>query len=291
MNEKAWVYLNGEYIRLKDAKISILDRGFLYGDGLFETLRAYGGRILKASRHLERLYRSASQIHLDIGIDKESLQSTLEELLNRNQLSEAILRITVSRGVSEHGIQLNPTAPTLSIFARQANPLSTEKYEQGVGILISEGTAHRLPHVDPAIKSCNFLPQILLQEKARKDEAFDLISTDPEGRICEGTTTNVFFVKDNILKTPSLSPYLLPGITRQLVLEIAERAGIQSIESEMRSEQALDADEAFLVNTGIEILPVVTINHRLIGEGSPGPLTRRLREEYLKIVEDPDLSC
>ncbi len=275
------VYLNDKLYPEEQALISVFDHGFLYGDGVFETLRAYGGRIFQMEAHLERLYASASAIYLNIPYNKSQLSEALYLTLKENQLAEASLRLSISRGPGTLGLDPDKCPrPTLVIIANPAPTYPPSLYRQGVAVTIADTRRTPPSALNPEIKSANFLNNILAKIEAKKAGAFEAIMLNQEGYLCEGTVSNIFFVQEGVLKTPARAVGLLPGITRKVVLEIARRAGISSEEELFRQEDLFCADEVFLTNSGIELLPVVQIDGRPIGNGTPGKITRQLSELF-----------
>jgi len=289
MNDNSIVFLNSEFVPLNEAKISVMDRGFLYGDGIFETLRAYDGKIFKLQEHLERMRRTASALQLPFPQTQMELANIIAILLEKNDLQDAIVRITLTRGVSDHGILIGDNPPTLVLFACPVSEIAF--HETGVSVVLVADGISALPGMTQGIKSCNFLSNIILREYARQRGAFEGIGLDAKERLTEGSISNVFLVKEGILKTPGLNAFILPGITRQTVLEIAEGLDIETMETELTAELLYDADEVFIVNTGWEIMPVVEADGKRIGSGAQGPLTRGIREGYRKIIEGLNNPC
>ncbi len=290
MNENSIVYVNSEFVPLSQAKISIMDRGFLYGDGLFETLRAYDGQVFKLNEHLARMGHSANALKIPIPMELVELGRVVQTLLEKNNLKDAIVRITLTRGVSDHGILIEDSSPTLVLFARPIGE-SLQCYETGVSIVLVPGVTSALPGISQGIKSCNFLSQILLRENARQKGAFEAIALSDDNLLTEGSVSNVFLVKDGILKTPALTSCILPGITRQTILEIASAHKIECMETELMAPSLYSADEVFIVNTGWEIMPVLEVDGRRIGSDVPGLLTRRIHFYYRKIIEALNDPC
>ena len=280
------VYLNGLYYPLHAARVSVLDRGFSYGDAVFETLHAYGGRVFRLEEHIDRLFRAADQIFLHLPMTRGEISQAVNNILGCNHFPDAILRVNVSRGEQVPGLHINPeTTPTVSIIARSHAPLPFKYYTEGVKISLFPQSACRTAGVSPQIKSGNYLSQIVIRELAARKGAYEGILMDGNGYIAEGTTSNIFIVSKGVLKTPSLSEYVLAGITRQVVLEIARENNIPCAELPMRAEDVYEADEIFLTNTGIELLPVGIADERSIGVTCPGVTTRFLAAEFSKIVE------
>ncbi len=276
-----WIYLNDRFVEEKDAVVSVFDHGFLYGDGVYETLRAYAGRIFMRTRHLARLRRSASLIHLDLPLSEARWAALLEEALARNGLSDASLRLTVSRGVGEIGLDpaLCPR-PTIVIIAKPFQPPAPELYEKGVALAIVGVRRNHPATVSPQVKSLNFLNNILAKQEALRQGAFDGVMLHVDGSLAECTASNLFFVRNGTVQTPSVECGILDGVTREIVLQLAREAGIPVAEGRYPPDALREADEGFLTNTSMEVMPVRSIDGRIPGHGSPGPITARLRERF-----------
>jgi len=280
------VFLNGLFMPLASARVSVLDRGFSYGDGLFETMRSYGGKIFRLDAHLERLCQSLDVIYLNVPMTVGEIKSAVRETLIRNGHSDSMIRLTISRGEQNAGFHIDPEmAPTLVIIVRPLEPLPREWVEKGIKISLFPSTAQKVGGLGRQIKSCNFLSNVIIREQAHRDNSVEGIRLDEQGRVTEGTTSNVFIVKDRTLITPEINENILPGITRQTVLEIAARKGIPVSLQTLTAEDIYHAEEVFITNSGIEILPVRVADDRIIGDGNPGTITRFLHEEFLKSVE------
>lgn len=280
------VFVNGRFVEQNEARVSVLDRGFLYGDGLFETMRAYRGKVFRIAQHLERLYRSAQRIYLDIAEPAARLEAIVYETLKRNQLPEAMVRLQVTRGEGPPGLAFpaNPK-PSIVVHARPVDPLPDGWSRDGVKVALFHSSASRISEVSHQVKSTNFLSNILVRKLAQGRGCQEGIFLDDAGRVCEGTTSNLFIVKDGILKTPPVGEHVLAGITRHVVLEMAGGCQIPFHERDLKPGDLYHADEVFLTNTGIEVLPVCQVDDVLIGAGGPGEITRTLHRQYLKIVE------
>jgi len=280
------VFLNGLFMPLASARISVLDRGFSYGDGLFETMRSYAGKVFKLDAHLRRLFQSLDLIYLNIPMTVGEMKSAVRETLIRNQQSDSMIRLTISRGEQNAGFHIDPeTAPTLVIIVRPLETLPREWVEKGIQISLFPSTAQKVASLGRQIKSCNFLSNVIIYEQAHRKNSVEGIRIDDQGRITEGTTSNVFIVKDRTLMTPEINENILPGITRQAVLEIADQKGIAVSRQAITAEDIYHAEEVFITNSRIEILPVRIADDRTIGDGNPGPVTRFLHAEFLKTVE------
>lgn len=281
------VYINGEFFPGDEAKVSVLDHGYLYGDGVFETLRAYEGRVFKLKEHLDRLFRSAAAIELDVGMSKEKLQEAIYDSLRVNGLTDAYIRLNVSRGSGPIGLDpdLCPE-PTLIIIARKFNGYPEEIYRRGV-VAITARTRRNAPEsLNPEIKSTNFLNNILAKLEAKRAGADEAIMLNLDGYVCEGTVSNIFLVRDGALITPPVSAGILEGITRNTIIDIARRNLHILVEEALVEREALyQADEILLANTTFEVMPVVKVDGRPIGGGRPGRQSRMLLDGFRKLVK------
>ncbi|WP_447979175.1 aminotransferase class IV [Candidatus Nitrospira bockiana] len=276
-----WVFLNDRFVRSEDARISVFDHGFLYGDGVYETMRAYGGRIFLLHRHLERLERSAKLIGLDLPIPDQPWSLLLHDLLTRNTLDDAYIRVTVSRGPGRLGLDPHLCSkPTLVILALPLPSSPVDWFETGVRLTVATTRRTHPSTLSPKIKSLNFLNNILAKQEALERGAFDAVMLNLEGEITECTTSNIFFVTGGRVRTPAIECGLLDGITRETVLTLAREAGIEVEEGAYQPNAMADADECFLTNTTLEILPVKAIDRIPLALQAPGALTRRLQELF-----------
>jgi branched-chain amino acid aminotransferase len=286
------IFLNGLFMGQSAATVSVFDRGFCYGDGLFETMRSYGNKVFRLDDHLERLYQSLDLIYLNVPMTRGEIRSAIQETLERNHYPDSMIRLTVSRGEQTKGFHIDPEVPpTVVIIVRELEPLPEEWQAEGIKISLFPSTAFRIGGLAQQIKSCNFLSYILVRELAHRKNSIEGILIDDDDRITEGTTSNIFIVKDGVLKTPQLNRYILPGITRQVVLEIAERNGIPISQETLNPEDVHHADEVFITNSRVEILPVNNADDKIIGSGKPGKITRFLHAEFLKSIEGSYQKC
>jgi branched-chain amino acid aminotransferase len=279
------IFLNAKLVPPHRAVLSVYDHGFLYGDGIYETFRSYGGVIFRLDQHLSRLQHSARLIHLKLPYGLAKLRTSLYQTLAANRLSNAALRMTISRGVGELGLDPDLCArPTIVITARVFNGYPKVLYNRGVAATVVSIRRLGSDTLDPRIKSTNFLNNILAKIEAKRAGADEGLMLNREGYLTEGTTSNLFLVKKSRLYTPSPRAGLLEGITRQVVLELAGTMGIPTKESFLTPKDLLRADECFLTNTSMEIMPVRKIGKVPIGHGTPGPITLELREAFKDLV-------
>lgn len=281
-----WIFLNDRFVPEQDARISVFDHGFLYGDGVYETIRSYGKRIFMRDRHLSRLQRSADAIGLTVPIPLSEWPRLLHEAMERNHVgnehTDAYLRITISRGAGEIGLDpaLCPT-PTVVIMAKPLHPPAAELYQHGVSLIVAH-TRRNLPSaLSPQIKATNFLNNILAKREAITARVFDALFLNWEGHLTECTVSNLFFASQGRLCTPSIECGLLDGITRAILLQMAEELKIPVHEGRFTPEELLHADECFLTNTSMEVMPVISLNQQPIGQRTPGPLTRQLHRQFI----------
>jgi branched-chain amino acid aminotransferase len=283
-----WIYLNNKFVADKEAVVSVFDHGFLYGDGVYETIRSYGPRIFMRDEHLARLFRSATEIGLTIPIPLKNWPDILREAMIRNEvgteLRDAYLRITVSRGAGDIG--LDPalcSLPTVVVMAKPLIPPEPHLYEVGVNVIVAS-TRRNLPSaLSPHIKTTSFLNNIQAKREAIAAGAFDSILLNWEQHLTECTVSNVFFVMEGALRTPALECGILDGITRSIVIRLAGELGIHVEEGRYTVDKLYRADECFLTNTSMEIMPVTSFDRRPVGNGKPGPLTLTLRERFIAV--------
>ena len=279
------VYINGELVPESEAKISVFDHGFLYGDGVFEGIRAYKGVVFKLREHLERLYDSAKFLRIKIPMSKEDLMEVILETVRRNGLSDCYIRVVITRGVGDLGLDPRKCEkPSIIIIARPMAPLLGKR---SVSLIISSVRRDGVDATNHQAKSLNYLNNILAKLEAINAGADDAVMLDSRGFVSEATGENIFIVKDERIMTPPPTSGILSGITRDCVIELARRLGYEVVERELTPFELLTADEVFLTGTAAEIVPVESVNGRKIGERVPGPITERLIREFEKLKGDP----
>lgn len=282
------IHVNGQLLPAHGPAVSALDRGLLYGDGLFETVRAYGGKPFLLDEHLERMAASARALRIAERLDTALIASGVAELLEANGLAsgdaDAYIRINLTRGLHTGALTLEPAAePTVTVIARPLSPPPRERYERGIACI----TATIRRNADsplPRHKTLNYLEGLLAKTEARDAGADDALLLDTDGRVAEGASSNLFIARDGALATPPLDAPILPGITRGLVLRLAADLGIDAAERPIQPDELRDADEIFLTSSVAEIVPVRALDGRPVGDGAPGPLVRRLHEAYQEAV-------
>ncbi|HUJ19111.1 MAG TPA: branched-chain-amino-acid transaminase [Nitrospirota bacterium] len=275
------VYLNGNLVPKEDARVSVFDHGYLYGDGIYETLRAYDGMLFLADKHLLRLKSSADAISLNLPLPLEHIGKALLDTISANKLGDAYVRIQVSRGTGEIGLDpaLCP-APTMVIIAKPFTAYPAGYYERGVSVAIVKTRRNHPLALNPSIKGTNFLNNILAKIESIRAGAYEAIMLNWEGYVAEGTISNIFLVKAGVLYTPHLRTGILEGVTRGLLLELAGKESIETREAPILPRDLYEADECFITNTTIEVMPVSTVDGRPVGKGTPGPVTSVLRRAY-----------
>jgi branched-chain amino acid aminotransferase group I len=279
-----YVHINGTLVRREDARISVFDHGLLYGNGLFETMRAYQGRIFRLEHHLQRLFRSLEFLKYPVSFTPASLERSVYETVEANQTPDASIRLNVTRGQGDP--VPNPDTcgqPTIIIFAREYQPPSPALYNQGFSAtILPYRQSPRLPAT--LVKTFSFINTIIARMEAKSSGCHEGIMVNTDGFIAECTVSNIFMIRGSRLQTPSLQSGLLPGVTRQAVLELAAGRRMQPEEGTFTPEQLRTADEAFVTNSLIEIMPLVTVDGHEIGNGTPGAATQTLMAAYKELV-------
>ena len=279
-------------MRQSNAKISILDRGFCYGDGLFESIRVNKGKIYCLEKHIDRLFNSLPKVLIDLPMTRMELIQVIRETLNRNKFKNAIIRLEVTRGEAQSNIKIDyEVHPNLVVNIRPYTPLPKTVYKKGVRIMLFYERASLTNLVGQRLKSCNYLSNILLKDLSHKKNCMEGVVVDPDFGVTEGTASNIFIVENGQLKTPPLSQYVLAGITRQVVINIARVNKIPIFEEQITKEELLVADEIFITSSGIEIVPVTQVDSISIANKKPGILTGFIHDEFLKYVEGDKVSC
>lgn len=280
------IFIDGKYYSERDAKVSVFDHGLLYGDGIFEGIRIYHGRIFKLKEHIDRLFYSAKAILLNIPMTHAELVKATVETCRQNKLRDGYIRLVVTRGVGNLGLNPNKCKKaSVIIIADKIQLYPQEYYEKGLVIVTVPTTRNLHSALNPAIKSLNYLNNILAKIEANNAGCEEAIMLNSEGFVAECTGDNVFIVKNGELQTPPLSAGALYGITRGTVMDLAREAGINVSEPTLTRYDLFNADECFLTGTGAEIVPVVKIDGRVIGNGKPGKLTRMLEDRYHSLTK------
>lgn len=281
------IYIDGEFHDRDTAKVSVFDHGLLYGDGVFEGIRVYNRRIFRHRAHLERLYDSARALALTIPLRIEEMRQAVEETVRRNQREDAYIRLIVTRGAGELGIDPSSCPrPCVIVIVNDVRVYSRELYAGGIKVMTSATRQVSHEAVDPRIKSLNYLKNILAKIDAQQAGAHEAIMLNAEGFIAECTADNLFVIRHGQLLTPSPQDGALGGITRGAVLELAAEARIPAAETRLTRYDLYTADEAFVTGTGAELMPVAVADGRDVGTGKPGPITRQLTEAFHALVRN-----
>jgi branched-chain amino acid aminotransferase len=280
------IYIDGKYYDEKSAKVSVFDHGLLYGDGVFEGIRAYNGRVFKLKEHIDRLFSSAKAILLNIPMSHTQVTEAVLETCRRNKIRDGYIRLVVTRGAG--GLGLNPykcKRASVIVIVDKIQLYPPELYERGMDIVTVPTTRNLHSALNPAIKSLNYLNNILAKIEAINSGCEEAIMLNAEGFVAECTGDNIFIGKGDQLFTPPLSAGALYGITRSVVIQLAREAGLIVSEPNLTRYDLFNADECFLTGTGAEVIAVVKIDGRVIGSGRPGPVTKRLVEKYKTLTK------
>ena len=282
-----YAYVNGRYVRREEASISIYDHGFLYGDGVYEAIRAYDGIVFKLREHLDRLYESAKSIKIELPFEKQELGRIVVEVLKKNQLKSGYVRIVVSRGAGKMGVDpRNCTKPTVVIMAEPREPLFGEKVK-GISAIIS--SLRRTPSwsLDPRIKTLNYLNNVLAKIEAIEAGVEEAIMLNEQGYVAETSTENIFVVKNGTVATPHPSLGVLRGITRDVVVRIVKELGYPLEERPITVHELFNADEVMVTGTAAEVVPVIKVSGRTVGEGKVGPIFSKITAQFRELANSP----
>lgn len=275
------VYINGRLVDKEDAKVSVYDHGLLYGDGVFEGLRSYSGKVFRLDRHLDRLYESARAIWLEIPIKQSDLANAVNDTLRANSLEDAYIRLVVTRGAGSLGLDPNRTSdPQVIIITDKIALYPAELYERGLDIITASTIRNHPAALSPRIKSLNYLNNILAKIEGLQAGCIEALMLNTKGEVAECTGDNIFLVRRKELLTPPIDAGILEGVTREAVIEAARKAGMTVREIALTRHDVYVADEVFLTGTAAEVIPVVNIDNRQIGNGEPGPVTRDLMQRF-----------
>lgn len=279
------VAIDGEVLDSDEARVSVFDRGFLYGDSVFEVYRTYSGVPFAEREHLERLGRSATRLMIPMPVSLETLSTEVRATLDAAGEGDWYIRVVVTRGTGP--LSYDPStasAPLRVVIAAPVTVPPAEHYERGVAVCLLEASRPTDDARASGAKASNYLANLLAVHEAKQKGAQEALMLGRGGQILEGASSNIFIVKDGKLRTPETQPGILIGITRATVLAAAAEQGIEVVEGEVRPEDLYSADEAFITSSIREVMPVVSADGRTIGSGSPGPVTKRLHEGYLRAV-------
>jgi branched-chain amino acid aminotransferase len=278
VSEKNQIYIDGDYYSRKNARISVFDHGFLYGDGVFEGIRAYDGCVFRLDEHLTRLYESAKSIDLQIPLTHQELKKAILDTLRKNQLTNAYIRVVITRGIGTLGLSpLTCPNPSAIIITDYLQPLFEGK---NVKAIVASTRRNATTALNPRIKSLNYLNNILARWEAIKANVNEAIMLNLNGTIAEGTGDNIFIIKRGQIVTPPATASILMGITREAVIDLAREHKIPITETDITVHDLYNADEAFLTGTAAEIVPLIEVDNRLIGDGQVGPITAKLIDQF-----------
>lgn len=279
------VYIDGEYYEKNEAKISVFDHGLLYGDGVFEGIRSYSGRVFRLDQHIDRLYNSAKVIMLTIPVAKDEMKAVVTDTLALNDLSDAYIRLLVTRGVGTLGLDIDKCSnPSVICITDSVALYPRELYEKGLELITASTRRVALGTLYPQAKSMNYLNNILGKIEAMNAGVLEAIMLNANGSVAECTGDNIFIVKGGALITPDVNSGILEGVTRGAVMELAQKEGMPVEERAVSRYEILTADECFLTGTAAEVIPVVEVDCRPIGDGTPGQVTKLLLEKFQELV-------
>ncbi|MAP10030.1 MAG: branched-chain-amino-acid transaminase [Rhodopirellula sp.] len=279
------IYINGEYFSREDAKISVYDHGLLYGDGVFEGMRIYSGKVFALEDHMTRLYESARAIMLDIPIAIDALTTAVNETVAKNGLTEGYIRLVVTRGGNQLG--LNPFAcedPQVIIIADTISLYPEKFYTEGLELITASTIRNHPAALSPRVKSLNYLNNIMAKIEAIRAGCIEAVMLNTKGEVAECTGDNIFIVRGDRLITPPIDAGILEGITRNTVIDLARENGIEVAEEAMTRHDIFVADECFLTGSAAEVIPAVKLDGRVIGDGKPGPMTQKLNAAFREFV-------
>ncbi|KGP72778.1 branched-chain-amino-acid transaminase [Pontibacillus yanchengensis] len=287
-----WIFLNGQFVNKEEAVVSVYDHGFLYGDGVFEGIRAYSGNVFRLEEHIKRLYESAQSILLDVPYTKEELKQIIVNTIRHNELDNAYIRVVVSRGAGNLGLDPSScSAPRVVVIAEALALFPKELYERGLR-LGSVSTRRNRPDVlSPQVKSLNYLNNILVKLEANQAGVDEALMLNDQGYVTEGSADNIFIVKNGTIYTPPVYLGALEGVTRNAIIDLAKEHGYDLKEEPFTRHDVYVADEVFLTGTAAEVIAVVEVDQRKIGEGKPGEMTNELLALFRELVTRDGVQC
>lgn len=279
------VYINGKLYPKEDAKVSVYDHGLLYGDGVFEGIRSYGGRAFKLKEHVDRLYASARAILLEIPIAPEEMARAIEDTLTENSITDGYIRVVVTRGAGALGLDINKTSdPQVIIITDTIQLYPEEYYEKGLELVTVTTIRNHPSALNPRVKSLNYLNNIMAKIEGQQAGCVEALMLNHKGEVSECTGDNIFIVHGKRVLTPPCDAGILEGITRNVVIELSKESGRPTQEATFTRHDVFICDECFLTGTAAEVIPVVKLDGRVIGDGKPGPVFRDLRERFRSLT-------
>ena len=275
MSLKIWI--DGHLVDRADAKVSVYDHGLLYGDGVFEGIRVYNGKIFECDAHLRRLYDSAKAIRLDVPIPPDQLKAAMEQTFRANNFTECYIRVVVTRGPGDLGIDPKKSGkPCLFIITDLISVYPKDMYDKGMAIITSSYIRNHPNATSPRIKSLNYLNNVLAKIEANDAGVPEALMLNHEGNVAECTADNIFIVRGGVVQTPTTNDGILEGVTRNVIMHLCRKNGIDCVEKTLQRHDVYVADEIFVTGTGAEVMPVTKVDGRSIGTGEPGPVSRKL---------------
>jgi branched-chain amino acid aminotransferase len=279
------VYISGKFVPQEEAKISVFDHGLLYGDGVFEGIRSYRGKVFRLAEHISRLYQSAKAIWLEIPMSQQAMCDAVNETVRVNRIDDGYIRLVVTRGAGTLGLDPNRCSnPQVIIIADAISLYPKELYEKGLEIVTVSVQRTHPAALNPRVKSLNYLNNILAKIEGLQAGCIEALMLNHKGEVAECTGDNIFLVRGGALYTPPIDAGILAGVTRNAVIELARGAGIEVREVALTKHDVYIADECFLTGTAAEVIPVVKVDSRMIGTGKPGPITRNLEKRFHELT-------
>jgi branched-chain amino acid aminotransferase len=279
------IFIDGQLLDKADAKVSVYDHGLLYGDGVFEGIRVYAGKVFEADAHLQRLWESAKAIRLEVPLNREQFKAAIEQTVKANNMPDCYVRAVITRGVGNLGIDPKTCSnPSVIIIVDRIQVYPAEMYAKGMSAMISSVVRNHPNALSPRVKSLNYLNNILARLEANEAGVAEAIMLNQAGNVSECTADNIFIVRNGQAQTPSAADGILEGVTRRIIFELSAKLGISCVEKTLQRHDLFIADECFVTGTGAEVMPVTKIDGRTVGTGHPGPITRQLIEAFHKHV-------
>jgi branched-chain amino acid aminotransferase len=281
------IYISGKFYDKENAKVSVYDHGFLYGDGVFEGLRSYGGKVFRLSQHLDRLWASAKAIWLEIPISREEMAKAVNDTLAKNNIQDGYVRLVVTRGAGALGLDPNKCSnPQIIVIADHIQLYPKEMYENGLEIITASTIRNHSAALSPRIKSLNYLNNIMAKIEGLQAGCVEALMLNAQGEVAECTGDNIFIVRKGVLQTPPTDAGILEGITREAVMELAAEMQIPVQQTSLTRHDIFICDECFLTGSAAEVIPVVKLDSRVIGNGQPGPITKKLTERFHQLTRE-----
>lgn len=284
------IYLNGELVDCKDAKISVFDHGFLFGDGVFEGMRCYNGTVFRMEEHIDRLWESAQSLHITIPGSKAEMIAAVYETLDANELENAYIRLIITRGIGTLGLDAHLCKnPGIVIIANLLQLYSSDLYDKGIKIVTASTIRTPSDSLNPRIKSLNYLNNIMAKIEGHNAGCEEALMLNHQGNIAECTGDNIFVIKQGKLFTPGIEAGILEGITRNAVMEVAQQLGMEVLQTNLTRHDVYCADECFLTGSAAELIPVIEVDARMIGSGKPGQITLKILNAFRELVKKETL--